>query len=71
METDEEVIRFIADNTFVDGASLSDTYPEIEDWITEMKAQKIQPQFYDYDIVKMPEDGQWEMPAAEPAPVVM
>lgn len=37
LETDEEVIRFIADNTFVDGVSLSNTYPEIEDWITEYK----------------------------------
>jgi len=34
LETDEEVIRYLADNTFVDGVSLMDTYPEIEDWIT-------------------------------------
>ena len=71
LETDEEVIRFIADNTFVDGVSLSDTYPEIEDWITEMKAQAIQPQWYDYDVVKIPEDGKIQMPAPEQAPVVL
>ena len=57
LETDEEVIRFIADNTFVDGVSLSNTYPEIEDWITEMKEEAIQPQWYDWDAAKLPEDG--------------
>ena len=27
LETDEEVIRYLANNTFVDGVSLMDTYP--------------------------------------------
>ena len=71
LDTDEEVIRYLADNTFVDGVSLMDTYPEIEDWITEMKAEAIKPEFYDWDIIKVPENGQIEMPTEEPAPVVM
>ena len=46
LETDEEVIRFIADNTFVDGISLTNTYPQIDEWITEMKAEALSPEFY-------------------------
>lgn len=34
MQTDQEYIRFIAENTFVDGKSLSEVYPQIEDFLT-------------------------------------
>ena len=71
LDTDEEVIRYLADNTFVDGVSLMDTYPQIEDIIAQMKAEGLKPEFYDYDILKIPEDGQIEMPTEEPVPVVL
>jgi len=71
LETDEEVIRYLSNNTFLDGVSLMDTYPEIEDWITQMKAEAIKPEFYDWDMIKAPEDGQIEFPTEEPVPVTM
>ena len=36
-----------------------------------MKAEAIKPEFYDWDIIKVPENGQIEITTAEPAPVVM
>ena len=72
LETDEEVIRYLSENTFVDGVSLMETYPQIEDWITQMKAEAIKPEFYDWDAIKVPENGQIELPEEEvPAPVVL
>ena len=72
LETDEEVIRYLSENTFVDGVSLMETYPQIEDWITQMKAEAIKPEFYDWDTIKIPENGQIELPEEEaPVPVVL
>lgn len=39
-KTDDEVISFIADNTFVDGVALSSMFPEIEEFIQGMYAQQ-------------------------------
>lgn len=60
-QTDEEVIRFVADNTFVDGVSLTDTYPEIDEWITEMKENANWEEFFNFDPIRIPVD--------EPTPV--
>lgn len=37
LQTSEDIINFVADNTFVEGASLRDTYPEIEDILVQMR----------------------------------
>ena len=37
--TDEEVIRFIANNTFIDGSSLSSSFPGIEQFLADYRAQ--------------------------------
>lgn len=39
VQTDAEVITFVADNTFVDGVALSAMFPEIEEVIAGMYAQ--------------------------------
>ena len=62
-QTDEEVIRFIADNTFVDGVSLTDKYPQIDEWINEMKANANWEEFFNFDPIRIPVD--------EPTPVTM
>ena len=54
MQTDEEIIRFIADNTFVDGVSLTDKYPQIDEWIAEMKEQADWEEFYDFEPLLKP-----------------
>jgi len=36
METFEEMITFVAENTFIDGQSLADTFPGIEDFLSAM-----------------------------------
>ena len=66
MQTDEEVIRFIADNTFVEGVSLTDKYPEIDTWIAEMKAQADWEQYFNFDAIRIPVEE-----APVPAPVTM
>ena len=55
-QTDEEVIRFISDNTFVDGVSLTDKYPQIDEWITEMKENANYEEFFNFDPIKIPTD---------------
>ena len=57
MQTDEEIIRFIADNTFVNEVSLTDKFPQIDSWIEEMKAQANWEEMYNYDAIRMPTDG--------------
>lgn len=54
MQTDEEIIRFISDNTFVEGVSLTDKFPQIDSWIEEMKAQANWEEFYNYDAIRIP-----------------
>lgn len=54
METDEEIIRFISDNTFVDGASLTETYPEINEWIADMKNSTDWESIYNFDEIRVP-----------------
>ena len=39
MDTDEEVIRFVAENTFLDGESLNAVFPMIEEFLVEYRAQ--------------------------------
>lgn len=36
IQTTEDVVNFIANNTFVDGKSLQDTYPEIQEFLAQM-----------------------------------
>ena len=40
MDTDEEVIRFVAENTFLDGESLNAVFPMIEDFLAEYRANE-------------------------------
>ena len=40
MDTDEEVIRFVAENTFLDGESLNTVFPMIEDFLAEYRANE-------------------------------
>jgi len=54
MQTDEEIIRFISDNTYVDGASLTDTYPEINEWIADMKNSTDWEAIMNYDAIRAP-----------------
>lgn len=56
MQTDEEIIRWLADNTFVDGVSLTDKFPQINTWVEEMKAQANWEEFYNYDDLRIPTD---------------
>ena len=62
-QTDEEIIRFIADNTFVDGVSLTDKYPQIDEWINEMKASANWEEFFNFEPIRTPVD--------DPTPVTM
>lgn len=62
-QTEEEIIRFVADNTFVDGVSLTDKYPEIDQWIADMKAQANYEEFFNFDPIRIPVE--------EPTPVYM
>ena len=39
IQTTEDVVNFIANNTFVDGKSLQDTYPEIQEFLAQMVAE--------------------------------
>ena len=39
MQTSEDVINFVAKNTYVDGQSLNDKFPEIQQFLTEAKAE--------------------------------
>ena len=39
MQTDQERIRFISENTFIDGQSLISRLPEIEQFLTEYRTQ--------------------------------
>ena len=39
MQTTEEVINFIANNTYIDGKSLNHKFPGIQDWLTQAKAE--------------------------------
>lgn len=39
IQTDEEVVRFIADNTFVDGESLNQVFPQVEEFLTQYRAE--------------------------------
>ena len=64
-QTDEEIIRFIADNTFVDGVSLTDKYPQIDEWINEMKASANWEEFFNFDPIRIPVDE------ATPTPITM
>ena len=36
-QTQEDVIRFVSENTFINGNKLSDIFPNIEVYITEMR----------------------------------
>ena len=54
MQTDEEIIRFISDNTYVDGTSLTDTYPEINEWIADMKNSTDWEAVFNYDAIRAP-----------------
>ena len=40
MQNSEEVISYIADNTFVDGKSLNEIFPEIEEFMAEYRDSK-------------------------------
>ena len=62
-QTKEETIRFVADNTFVDGVSLTEKYPEIDQWINDMKDNANWEEFFNFDPIRIPVD--------EPTPVAL
>ena len=39
LQTDEEIVRFVANNTFVDGESLNEIYPQVEEFLTAYRAE--------------------------------
>ena len=39
LKTDEEIVRFVANNTFVDGESLNEIYPQVEEFLTAYRAE--------------------------------
>ena len=46
-QTKEEVISFVAENTFIDGQSLSEVFPRVEEFLTsiEQNAQTLEERF--------------------------
>jgi len=62
MQTDEDIILFISNNTFVDGVSLSETYPQISDWITEMKNSANFEEMFNFDAIRAPETPEMPQP---------
>ena len=41
IQTDQEIMRFIAENTFVDGKSLSEVFPQFEDFLASYREEAL------------------------------
>ena len=55
IQTTEDVVNFIANNTFVDGRSLQDTYPEIQEFLAQMVAESnAQSEAFNLDQIRIP-----------------
>jgi hypothetical protein len=37
VQTTEEVVNFVADNTYVDGQTLNEAFPEVQEWLAGMR----------------------------------
>lgn len=53
MDTDQERIKFISENTFINGESLISVVPEIETFLAEYKAQSNNVDF-NFDSLRIP-----------------
>ena len=55
MQTDQERIKFISENTFINGESLISVVPEIEAFLTEYREQSNNVDF-NFDQLRVPVD---------------
>ena len=55
MQTDQEYITFIAENTFIDGKSLKEVYPQIEDFLAYYRDSEsaIDDKYFNFDAFRM------------------
>ena len=55
MQTDQEYITFIAENTFVDGKSLKEVYPQIEEFLAYYRDSEsaIDDKYFNFDAFRM------------------
>jgi len=59
-QTEEDVIRFVAENTYVDGGRLADVFPQIEDYIAQVQheADTLGEKF-NFDAIRIPRTLQY------------
>jgi len=37
LKSDEEIINFVAENTYLDGKSLKEVFPQVEDYLASLR----------------------------------